>query len=256
MSNEQQNALEQLDQLNIQAEEISEMVTQLEHSVSEDVYRQLQQHIQELQTTINSLSTDIENLQSENNVLRTENETLRGSLQDCENTQQTLEQAQRRIIELERQVDEFESSDSHISGGMVFGVNAKLGIAIIWKEDVDVDLHVKNIATGEVCNFSSRTYSWGNYLEDIMRRSSDDDRYELFYQKQIVPGQYQISINIFSSSQRRWNNIPANVSGFMVINPGKRNQKKIVIPEIRLSQPMNKTNIGTLTVTEDDIYLQ
>lgn len=258
MSVQQQEALEELENLSVQIEQLDELMTQLENSVPQDVYEQIEQQLEALQATVSTLTTEVEQLQAENSSLRSELENLRQQIRQYQNVAQENETAQQRIRELEQRIEELEeAAESQETGGMFFGTNAELGIVCSWMENnVDVDLHVKNLHSGEICNFRNKNFSWGNLLEDVRSRSTGDNRYELFYQRELTPGDYKIVVNIYSEMSTPWNGTPANVSGYVVIHPGKRNQKKIEFSDIRLTQPMQGVTVGTLTVTNNNIYLQ
>ncbi len=258
MSVQQQEALEELENLSVQIEQLDELMTQLENSVPQDVYEQIVQQLDELQTTISTLTTEVELLQAENTSLRSEVENLRQQVQQCENLEEENEAAQRRIRKLEQQIEELEeAAESRETGGMFFGTNAEVGIVCSWPEnDVDVDLYVMNMRNSEICYFGHMNCSWGSLLEDVRSRRANDDRYELFYQRELIPGNYQIVVSIYSSSSKPWNGTPANVSGYVVLHPGKRNQKKIEFPTCRLTMSGQNVTIGTLTITNDNIYLQ
>lgn len=264
MSYEQQSALEELEQLNVQVEELSNLMEQIQNSVPQEIYDEIQRQIEALQTTIDSLTGQVENLQNqlaaaqnENERLRAEVEELRESQQRNQELQQENERLRQRIEELERQSQQSNQNGQGISDGKVFGMNAQLGVVCIWPENVDVDLYVKNLSSGEICCFSRKNTPFGNLNEDITSRSSsDDDRYELFYQSKIVPGQYQIYVNIYGGQNSSWNGQPAHVDGYAVIFPGKSNQIKIPFRQITLTQKGQNVNIGTLTVTSNNITLQ
>jgi len=264
MTAEQQNALEEIEQLNVQVEELSNLMEQIQNSVPQEIYEQIQNQIEALQETISQLTEEVQNLQgqlaaaqSENERLRTEVEQLRESQQRNQELQQENEQLRQRVEQLERQAQQSSQNGQGISDGKVFGMNAQLGVVCIWPENVDVDLYVKNLSTGEVCCFSRKNTSFGNLNEDITSRSSsDDDRYELFYQSKIVPGHYQIYVNIYGGQNSTWNGQPAHVDGYAVIFPGKSNQVKIPFRQITLTQKGQNVNVGTLTVTTNNISLQ
>jgi len=257
MSIQQHEALQELETLNVQVEQLSDLMEQLENSVPQDLYQQIEQQLEDMQNTITTLTAQVEQLQSENSSLRSENEELRERIRQYENIEQEYEAAQRRIQELEEQIENRpETNNAEISGGMVFGTNAEIGVVCIWPENVDVDLYVKNLQTGEICNFRNKNYPWGNLLEDVRTRREGDDRYELFYQREIVPGEYQIYVNIYSDNRAQWDGTPATVSGYVVAHPGKRNQKKIDFRTLRLTQPMQNMDFGVLRVTNDNIYFQ
>jgi len=264
MTAEQQNALEEIEQLNVQVEELSNLMEQIQNSVPQEIYEQIQHQIEALQETISQLTEEVQNLQgqlaaaqSENERLRADVEQLRESQQRNQELQQENEQLRQRIEQLERQVQQSDQNGQGISDGKVFGMNAQLGVVCIWPEDVDVDLYVKNISTGAICYFNHKNTPFGNLNEDITSRSSsDDDRYELFYQSKIIPGQYQIYVNIYGGQNSTWNGQPAHVDGYAVIFPGKSNQVKILFRQITLTQKGQNVNIGTLTVTTNNISLQ
>ena len=257
MSVQQQEALQELETLNVQVEQLSDLMEQLENSVPQELYQQIEQQLEDMQSTITTLTVQVEQLQSENSSLRSENEELRERIRQYENIEQEYEAALQRIQELEEQIEDMpETNNAEISGGMVFGTNAEVGVVCIWPENVDVDLYVKNLQTGEICNFRNKNWAWGNLLEDVRTRREGDDRYELFYQREIVPGEYQVYVNIYSDPRAPWNGTPGTVSGYVVMHPGKRNQKKIDFRTIRLTQPMQNTDFGVLRVTNDNIYFQ
>ena len=257
MSVQQREALQELETLNVQVEQLSDLMEQLENSVPQELYQQIEQQLEDMQSTITTLTVQVEQLQSENSSLRSENEELRERIRQYENIEQEYEAALQRIQELEEQIEDMpETNNAEISGGMVFGTNAEVGVVCIWPENVDVDLYVKNLQTGEICNFRNKNWAWGNLLEDVRTRREGDDRYELFYQREIVPGEYQVYVNIYSDPRAPWNGTPGTVSGYVVMHPGKRNQKKIDFRTIRLTQPMQNTDFGVLRVTNDNIYFQ
>lgn len=264
MTAEQQNALEEIEQLNVQVEELSNLMEQIQNSVPQEIYEQIQHQIEALQETISQLTDEVQNLQGQLAAAQSENERLRAEVQQLRESQQRNQELQReneqlrqRIEQLERQAQQSNQNGQGISDGKVFGMNAQLGVVCIWPENVDVDLYVKNLSTGEVCCFNHKNTPFGNLNEDITSRSSsDDDRYELFYQSKIVPGQYQIYVNIYGGQNSTWNGQPAHVDGYAVIFPGKSNQVKIPFRQITLTQKGQNVNIGTLSVTTNNISLQ
>lgn len=262
MSTHDQETLQDLENLNIQVEEISSIMERLENSVPSELYRQMEQQIESMRSTISSLTSNVEALQTRNHALEEENQRLQQQIREFEVIQRENQEARERIRQLENQVRELEQelqtrqdTPNEISGGMIFGTNADLGIVCIWPENVDVDLYVKNLQNGELCYFGSKNHTWGNLLEDVRNHDRGDDRYELFYQKEVVPGVYQIYVKIFTSAQIPWNGTPATVDGYVVMHPGKRHQKRIKFNTMRLSNT-SETNIGKLTIDNNNIYLQ
>jgi len=262
MSTHDQETIQELEELNIQVSEISSIMEQLENSVPADLYQQLEQQIEDMRNTIASLTAHVEALQARNEALEEENQRLQQQIHEFEviqrenqAAQERIRQLENRVRELERELQEQQETPSEISGGMIFGTNADLGIVCIWPENVDVDLFVKNNSNGEVCYFGSKNHPWGNLLEDVRNHNPGDDRYELFYQKEVVPGDYQIAVKIYTAPQSPWNGTPATVDGYVVLHPGKHNQKRVKYNTIRLSNT-SEVIIGRLTVTNDNISLQ
>lgn len=270
MSSEQQNTLEEIERLNVQVTELSEIMEQVRNSVPQDVFDEIQNRLNELQNTVSELTTQVENLQNRLAVAEEENTALRQELEllrEEQNRNQQLEAENRRLAEENRHLQEElaqrpESNSNGISDGKVFGMNAKLGIVCMWKElEPDVDLYVKNISTGTICYYGNKNPSpyFGSLMEDVRTRStSEDDRYELFYQTKIVPGTYQIYVNVYAGENgvNRGQPTNATVEGYIVMNPGKPNQIKIPYDPFVLTQKGVNKSIGTLIVTENNIQLQ
>lgn len=263
MSSEQQNALEEIERLNVQVTELSDIMEQVRHSVPQEVFDEIQNRLNELQNTVSELATQVENLQNRLAAVEEENTTLRRELEQLREEQsrnQQLEAENRRLAEENRRLQEQlaqrpenDSNSNGISDGKVFGMNAKLGIVCLWRENADVDLYVKDLSSGKICYFNAKNQQFGSLMEDITSRTSpDDDRYELFYQREIVPGRYQVYVNIYQNSRGS----TANVEGYIVMNPGKSNQIKIPYDPFVLTQKGVNKVIGTLIVTENNIQLQ
>lgn len=242
MSVQQQEALHELEELNIQVDQLEDLMEQVENSVSQDVYEQLEQQVEEMRTVISSLASQVERLQTENASLRSENQNIREQYDD----------ARSRIRELENHIEELEAAED-ASGGMIFGVNAETAIVCMWPEDVDVDLYVKNMMNGDICYYNNKNFSWGNLLEDVRSHEGDDGRYELFYQQIAVPGEYQVYVNIYHVD---WDGTSAVVNVFAVMHPGKSNQKRVDFRTVRLTQSGKNEVLGILKVTDDNIYLR
>jgi len=133
----------------------------------------------------------------------------------------------------------------------ILEVDAQLGVACTWPDNIDVDLYVENINTGEVCCYGQVETSFGFYLEDIISRNADNEgKYELFFQQKIVPGTYRVYVNIYAASDYT---DKADVTGFVVMFPGTVKEQRINFRPIRLTNPKETVIAGILTVTETDI---
>lgn len=258
MTAEQQNTLEEIEQMNVEMEELNVLMERLQNSVSQDVYVEIQAQMDELRSTVNNLRDQVQRMQEHMAAVESENRQLREELERRQNVEQQNEQLQQQIRELEMRLQQQQQSDGQgISDGKVFGMDAELGIVCVWPENVDVDLYVKDLSTGAICYFNAKNHSFGSLMEDITSRTlPDDDRYELFYQKKIVPGSYQIYVNIYSGMNTRWNGTPAHVDGYIVMFPGKSNQIKIPYPQVVLTKAGQNSIIGILHVTPTYINLQ
>ena len=231
----------------VQAEYVAEI--KLRHLNREYILKRLED-IEQLQNTIDELRRQTQALQQRLEASENENRQLR---QQNEQLQQQLREQQQQMAQLQQQLNACEGTTG-VTDGKIFGTNAELGIVCLWPENVDVDLYVKDLATGTTCYYRNKNTNFGNLMEDVLSHQNNDDRYELFYQKRIVPGRYQIRVNIYEKAH--WTNgNPAHVSGFVVLHPGKANQTKIPY-ELTLTRKGEFKTIGTLIVTQTNITLQ
>ena len=267
MSQQQVEILAEIERLNVQVEELDEMTERLREYVPPEIMQELERQMDELRRTISDLENRVENLQERIAAVEADNQRLREEVESlsqcCENNDQLQDEVERLREDNQRlreRVAELEQTQQQegISDGKVFGVDAAVGVTCLWPENIDIDLYVKNLATDEVCYYGCKNTDFGNLLEDITTRSADDDRFELFYQKRPVPGRYLISVNIYS--KQNFNGTgksrTATVNGYVVMNPGKRNQIKIPYGQKYLSVPGELVNIGVLVVTENNISLE
>ena len=265
MTSEQQSALEEIERMNVQMEDLNHLMERLQNSVPQDVYEEIQAQMEALRNTADELREQAQQMQerlaaaeSENQRLRRELEQRQDVRQQNEQLQRQNEQLQQRISQLEAQLQQQRPSPGQgISDGKVFGMNAELGVVCQWPENVDVDLYVKNLSTGDICYYGAKNQPFGSLMEDITSRTSpDDDRYELLYQNKIIPGSYQIYVNIYYGTNNHWDGTPAHVEGYIVMFPGKPNQIKIPYQPVVLTQGGQNTIIGTLNVTPNQKNLQ
>ena len=74
MSSEQQSALEELEQLDVQVTDLHELIEQIQNSVPQEVYDQIERQMEELQNTISTLTERVESLQGQLSECQEENE--------------------------------------------------------------------------------------------------------------------------------------------------------------------------------------
>ena len=243
MSSADQQAMEEISQAGVQVAELAEMIQQLENSVPQDQFDAIVLQIEELQRTVEHLNEQVNQMSQQLEQTRQENEQMR----------RQVEQQRQRIAELEEEINQNQSASQM---GRIFGVDAELGIVCLWREDIDVDLYVTDLGTNQTCFYGQRSTSFGQLNEDITAHpDSDDDRYELFYQRPLRPGRYRIAVNIYHRASL-FRASSAHVEGYISLHPGRANEIKIPYGQITLTTPGQMINIGILTVTENNITLQ
>ena len=107
MSSEQQDALEEMERLHLQVQDLGQMMEQLQNSVPQELFEQVQRQIEDLQNSLSELSEQIRQLQNELAATREENERMRNELaeldevrQQCQELQQENERLRQQIAEL------------------------------------------------------------------------------------------------------------------------------------------------------------
>ena len=251
MSSADQEALREIQEAEVQVTDLAEMVRQLENSVPHEQFDAIMQQIEDLQNTIERLSEQVSIMQQQLAQTRQENEQLRQEIEQLRQQAEQAAQQQQRIAELEEELNRQRQASQM---GKIFGIDAELGVVCLWRENIDVDLHVTNLNTGQECFYQFPSWPWGQLNEDVRSRESlDEDRYELFYQRrsQFKPGRYRIVVKYFSGEGS------AHIEGYVSLHPGKSNEIKIPYQPFTLSKSgMKEYTIGVLTVTENNITLQ
>lgn len=243
MSASDQEALREIQAADVQVSELAEMIHQLENSVPQEQFDAIMQQIEELQRTIENLNEQVTNMAQQLDQTRQENDQLR----------QQIEQQRQRIAELE---EELERNRQASQMGKIFGIDAELGVVCLWRENIDVDLYVTDLSTNVTCYFRQNVTDFGQLNEDITSRpDSDDDRFELFYQRHLKPGRYRIDVNIFHRASMTHASA-AHVEGYVSLFPGRANEIKIPYRQITLTTPGQMVTVGILTVTNNNITLQ
>jgi len=283
MTSEQQNALEEIERLNVQAEQLAELIEQARNSIPAELFEQIQEEMEAMQNRLQELRQSVENLQQrlqnceeENSRLRQQMDEMRRQMDEMrqqveqqggqvERQRQELEQTRRELQETRRQLDEATARLRQRDGlPSSFVDKGDVQVFILWEENVDVDLYVQNLGNGEICGHPGSSYenarSWGMLTEDInhLRLRGDGVKYyEIFYQPRPVPGRYKIWFQIFQSEDgTHWNGRPAMVSGFIILFSGTPNEKRIDFPTVTLTRALENHIVGTLTVTVNNIILE
>lgn len=241
MSSADQEALREIEQAEVQIDDLANMIQQLENTIPQEQYDAIMQQIDALQQTIDQLSEQVQLMQQQLEQTRQENEQMR----------QLIEAQQQRISELEEELDRQRQASQM---GKIFGIDAELAVVCLWTENADVDLFVADMSqpNGAPCYFNNLSTDFGQLNEDVQNHEDgNDDRYEMFYQRRLVPGRYLLKIWLYSENVSR-----VTVEGYVTLYPGKPNEKKIPYRGITLSTPREPVTIGTLIVTENNITLQ
>ena len=241
MSAADQEALREIEEANVEVTELAGMIQQLENSIPREQYEAIMQQIEELQHTIDELAEQVAAMQQQMELTRQENEQLR----------QQIERQRQQIAELEEQLSRQPSGQS----GKIFGIDAEMGIVCQWRENIDVDLYVTNLSSNVTCFYNNRVTPFGQLNEDITSHGDGDDRYEFFYQQHPTPGRYRIAVNIYQGASLDHAS-SARVEGYIILFPGRRDEKKIPYGPLTLTTRGQFVDIGTLIVTDNNITLQ
>lgn|GEM_PF-809927 len=245
---EGQKASQTLDSLQVQTDSLATMIERARTAIPDSIYQQLKRQAEMIQATVDTLTDRVA--------------VLEGQLA---NTQQENEQLRRELEEVRNQLSEIQQTQNQNQGRgpgeVIFGLNAEVGIVVTWKENVDVDLYLKK--GDSLCFYGKKNTRFAQYMDDITSRSGDsDERYELIYQKEVIPGTYEIYIHPFGRPSGS-NETIVKVKGYIVMYPGEPRSKKIEFSEIRLDftnrvpkPPAGGVKVGVLTISENNISLQ
>ncbi len=271
---EDQSVIDTVDSLEVSVNELDSLVQLAQNSVPDSLYQQIQQEIENMRNNMDSLRSHAQNLEQQLENTQQRNRTLENQLVETEQrlqeieqalqeaqdrpTREEIEQIREQLAEAIAELEEQREQAAQGAGGpgaSMFGLNAKFAVICTWNENLDVDLYMKNIATGEWISYSNKEYSWGNYLGDVTSRTEGDDRFEMIYQQlEIIPGNYEVWYHLYSNSGT------AHIDGYAVIHPFTSREKKIKFNNQTLNHTSKPTSgggikLGTLKVTENNIIL-
>jgi len=271
---EDQAIVETVDSLEVNVNELDSLVQLARNSVPDSLYQQIQQQIEEMRNSMDSLRNHAQNLEQQLENTQQRNRTLENQLAETEQRMQEIEQAlqeaqdrptreeieqiQQQLAEARAELEEQREQAAQGAGGpgaSMFGVNAKFALVCDWSENLDVDLYMKNTATGKWICYNCGDQDFGNYLGDVTSRQEGDGRFEMIYQEmQIKPGNYEVWYHLYSGSGT------AHIDGYAVIHPFTSREKKVKFNPQTLNHTSKPTSgggikIGTLKVTENNIIL-
>ncbi len=243
MTHEQADAIETLDKMEVQMEELEDLIELARNSIPEELYEQIQQQLESMRETMNQLQEEVTQLA----------EDLRTCEEERERLQLELDQTRQQLQEALEQIPVQSENQGSGQGQVLFGVDAKFAIVITWPDNLDVDLHIKNTSNGEFVNYKRKNMNrnWGNLLTDITQRREGEDIYELFFQKQIVPGTYEVYYHLYTET-----NQSVDVNGYVVMHPNKPEEFRIDLPQKRISHTARDVSglikIGTIRLNQDN----
>lgn len=273
MTAEEQNAIEVLQELDVQAENIAQMIEQLENSVDEEIYRAIEEQLNAIQAEVESLQETVAELREQVQRDQQRITELEGLLAACEARTTELEQqnaaleaqqqaSSQQIAQLQQEVErlvEPPPPGPSGPGGKIFGLNADFAAVAEWSEAVDVDLWLRNNSSGEWCYFGEghTETDFARYMQDVRTQDAENSKYELIYQDEIQPGSYDLYIHLYTGTD----GVTADVDGYVTIFPYTNREQKIEFsrPGIRHNATPNNgggIRIGTITLTENNISLQ
>ncbi|MDD3877271.1 MAG: hypothetical protein PHT69_11655 [Bacteroidales bacterium] len=243
MTNQQATAIETLDSLEVQVEELDSLISLARNSIPTEVFEQIQRQVSTLTQTVNELQRQVAQLEED---LRNCRESQQQLQQQLEETQQRLREALERIEQLEEieQRDPTPPTNNTGPGRVLFGVDAKFAIVITWPDNIDVDLHIVNSANGEKVWYNNLRTEWGVLHSDVTSNPSGEDIFELFYQKEVVPGNYEIYYKLYTTGEQS-----VSVSGYVSIFPFTAQEHKVELPVTTIRNADDLVRIGTVNLT-------
>lgn len=91
MDSESQDALEALEGLGAEIDQLDEMINSIEHSVDEEIFQELQAQFEDLQEALEEAKERVEQLEQENEQLEAEIENLEQQLEEIQNYREWME---------------------------------------------------------------------------------------------------------------------------------------------------------------------
>lgn len=206
MTNKDQEKVEIMEQLNLEANQLEEMIVRLENSVDSSEYKALSFQVAEVTQALNEA----------NSVVNTLNRNL-------ENQRNRIYRLNSRVGQLKEDVKLANEN------AKLFGVEAQLAIVYQWEENADVDIYFYSVERDEVCWYEEPNRSFASLLKDIQEASGDN--YEMIYQEEFIPGVYEIYLAVYPSGS---NNIIVRPKGHIITFPFSDRQKRVELRSVSL----------------------
>lgn len=255
MTSEQQETIETMDELNVQAAEVAEMIEELENSVPREVLEELTQQMEQLQETAQQAREVAEQLQEENERLTSEMESERRARYEAEaaahRARAEAAQSEQEATEARRAAAAAEAAAAGGggAGAEMFGVSAEFAVVSKWTENLDVDLYLHDLGSGQWCHYQATNPGFAKYLADIQSRENQDDSgYEMIFQQQLKPGTYEVWLHLYSTSGT------SSVESYAVFYPYTEREDKHEFSTISINHTSKPTQgggykLGTITLT-------
>lgn len=238
-------AVETLQELELEASELQALLEQLENSVDAQLFNAIQRQMDRLEASLQEAQSAAQQQQQRIESLEQQNAQLQQSQASLE---QQLREAREEIAELK------EAASESAGGGSLFGVDAELAIVYSWEENADIDLYLRNKTTGEWCWFQKQETDFARLLQDV--RQATGSGYEMIYQETLTPGSYDLYINLFEFNDASLQT--ATASGYIVLYPGTPNERKVELGAKTLRfrgaearEPGNGEFVRSFTVSPD-----
>lgn len=188
-------------------------------------------------------------------VVRQLEEAIIAMQREQEQMQQRLEELERQNQALQQQVSESNAAGQVAMDGVKFGVNAEFAWTAVWRENLDVDLYLRNRRDGTWCSYSATHTPFAKYLADIQARDNvNANSYEVIYQEQLIPGEYDAYLHLYSSSGM------AQVKSQLLVHPGTRRERTMDLGVQRIAHSAKPPEggglyIATIRVTSQDVQI-
>lgn len=244
MTVEEQAAVETMDELELEADKLKEMVEQLENSVDSSVFQQLLQQVAIMEDALAQSQAAVSEMSARLESSQTQVENLE---QDVARLERSLEDYRRSAEEANQRAEEYSK---------LFGIEAALAIVFQWEENMDIDLFLYSYEYDNWCSYHAGNQPFASLLKDI--QEATDESYEMIYQEEVVPGKYDLYINIYDNKDA---GTVANPSGYIIMYPGTDEEQRLNLGQLRLaydagsgSEYNSATLVRTFTITETSIY--
>lgn len=236
MTRAEQDVLKKVQELEVVAGNIYDVLTKLENSVPKEYLEKIKTDLDQLKNHSETLQKELGELKEQVRNLQDENEELKRSIieKDIE-----LEELREKVSDTAKQLERAKQRNSAANTvEKTLGVFAKFGVLCRWEEtDSDVDIGVQKYGSSpDQCWRMHPSKTWGILGEDVRERDFDEnERFELFYVPKIVPDVYTVFAKVYDGSR----GTNANIAATLIFHPGKEDESRYEIPSVPVSKQKN-----------------